>query len=852
MSIIEELAGKTLSDDYFKELFLKAEIKSAYNFFQMQKEKLNAKEFTDILRFADILSRSEDSESKNKAYKIVSLLIDDYKDDPIFRAFSSSILLKLGNFPALSFLENSNNDLDKHSSEMLFERAIKETFQQIPNSNFIFTDSQYAIFEELKNNNHFSFSGPTSLGKSFIIKAFVRFLISEHKGTDNIIILVPTRALINQTVLYLKEEFKDVENYRVLAHPLVPAFYRQENSRYIFVFTPERLLAYLSEPKNPKIDYLFVDEAQKIISEKDTRSPLYYYSILQAERKSIKLFFASPNIPNPEIFLQLFEKNTDEKLSIKNSPVSQNRYFLDLIENKCLLLSEFNTEQSIPIKLENTNFFYWLKTLTGEQKSIVYCNTKEDTINFALQFASTLPDKNNERINEVIDLIKDYLHKKYFLIDCLKKGVAFHFGSLPQRIREKVEKLFEDRDIDYVFCTSTLLEGVNLPAKNIFILSNAIGLTKFSDIDFWNLAGRAGRLTKELSGNIICTRIENKKNRWDKPETDLSVVKDKTIKEINPLIISGRKNFFENIGASLSGEKFTKKNPSNNEISVWNQYANIALIHELRSDDSVLRSNFISKNDRAKKLLQDEKKKNSVPERILAISPMIKAKYQNRIFNSNNLEDEVLPIEINYQTVLDKLKKLSSYYRWDIEESGGRSPMYKSENSLNYYATIMNNWLNSTPLNLMITNAIVFYTKQGVYYIQNQEQPFDASNPYHINFVINELITNIDNILRFKFKNYFENFYLLLDKKLGSKNAGVNWSEYLEYGTTDYKVIELQNIGIPRHLSMFILKKHSDCLTFEERYLVTFNHKKLLDSIDKKSAEFKELNEIFAYEKDKE
>src|SRR5690554_4926897 len=112
MSIIEELAGKTLSDDYFKELFLKAEIKSAYNFFQMQKEKLNAKEFTDILRFADILSRSEDSESKNKAYKIVSLLIDDYKDDPIFRAFSSSILLKLGNFPALSFLENSNNDLD--------------------------------------------------------------------------------------------------------------------------------------------------------------------------------------------------------------------------------------------------------------------------------------------------------------------------------------------------------------------------------------------------------------------------------------------------------------------------------------------------------------------------------------------------------------------------------------------------------------------------------------------------------------------------------------------------------------------------------------------------------------------
>lgn len=852
MNIIEELATKALNDDYFKELFLKAEIKSAHNFFQVPMAELKDKEYTDILRFADILSRSIDSNAKNKAYKIVSLLVEDFKDDPIFIAFSNSILLKLGNFPALSFLEksNSNNDLNKYSSEILFERAIKETFQRIPNSDFVFTDSQYQIFEELKNNNHFSFSGPTSLGKSFIIKAFVRFLISEHKSTDNIIILVPTRALINQTVLYLKEEFKDVENYRVLAHPLVPVFYRQEKSRFIFVFTPERLLAYLSEPKNPKIDYLFVDEAQKIISEKDTRSPLYYYSILQAERKSIKLFFASPNIPNPEIFLQLFEKNTDEKLSIKNSPVSQNRYFLDFTEKRCLLLSESNTEEIIPIKFENTDFFQSLKFLTGEQKSIVYCNTKEDTINFALKFASTLPDKNNERINEVVDLIKDYLHKQYFLIDCLKKGVAFHFGSLPQRIREKVEKLFEDREIDYVFCTSTLLEGVNLPAKNIFILSNAIGLTKFSDIEFWNLAGRAGRLTKELSGNIICTRIENKKNRWDKPETDLLIVKEKAIKEIIPLVISGRQNFFDNIGASLSGEKFTKGKPSSNEISVWNQYANIALIHELRSDDSVLRSNFISKNDKAKKLLQEEKKKNAVPEKILAVSPMIKAKYQNGIFNLNNLADEILPNEIDYQTVLDRLRKLSIYYRWDIEESGGRNPMYKTENSLKYYATIMNNWLNSTPLNLMITNAISFYSTQGFYYVQNQQQPFIASNPHHINFVINELITNIDNILRFKFKNYFENFYLLLEKKLGGKNVGVNWAEYLEYGTTDYQVIELQNIGIPRHLAMFILKNYSDCLTFEERYLIAFNHNKLLDSIDKKSAEFKELKDIFANERD--
>lgn len=850
MKLLTELANETLTDPYFKELFVKAERKLAHNFFGILGTPLTEKEFIDLLRFADILSHSKTDEAKNKSYKVLSLLVDDYSKDQTFKFFANSILVKLGNFPALKFLDSTiGNDLDKFPTEVLFEKAVKEVFQHIPNSEYTFTDSQYEIFEQLKNNNHFSFSGPTSIGKSFIIKAFIRHLIIEHNANDNIIILVPTRALINQTVLYLKEEFKDAKNYRVLSHPLVPLFYQKEKSRYIFVFTPERLLAYLADSSNPKIDYLFVDEAQKIVSEKDSRSPLYYFSILQAERKSIKLFFASPNIPNPEIFLQLFEKSTDEKISVKNSPVSQNRYFLDLVDKKCVMLSEYGDDQVLSVDTSQS-FNHWLKKLTGQNKSIVYCNTKDDTINYAIEFAKTLPDIINPRVNEVINLIKDYLHRQYFLIDCLKKGVAFHFGSLPQRIREKVEKLFDDRDIDYVFCTSTLLEGVNLPAKNIFILSNAIGMTKFTDIDFWNLAGRAGRLTKELSGNIICTKIEQKGNRWENPGKDLDIVRSKEIKDLKPLVIHGQKSFYQNIEASLAGKAFTRKQVSNDEINIWNQYANIALIHELRSDDSVLRSTFIKKSESAKKLLQSEKKKNTVPEKILAGAPMIKARYQNFLFNYKDLESLTLPTEISYSTVLSNLKTISKAYNWAEEESGGRNPMFRTDNSLKYYAVIMTNWINSTPLNLMISNAIQFYAGQGFYYQQNQKQPFISSNPHHINFVINELITNIDNILRFKIKNYFENFYRLALEKLGSEKAGANWAEYLEYGTVDYEVIELQNIGIPRHLAMFILKKHPNCLVFEDRHLVQFDHNKLLNELNQKSDEYLEIKEIFGHDID--
>ena len=78
------------------------------------------------------------------------------------------------------------------------------------------------------------------------------------------------------------------------------------------------------------INYLFVDKAHKIIAEKDSRSPLYYHAILLAERKSIKLYFASPNIPNADVFLQLFEKSVDEQMIIRESPVSQNRFLLTM------------------------------------------------------------------------------------------------------------------------------------------------------------------------------------------------------------------------------------------------------------------------------------------------------------------------------------------------------------------------------------------------------------------------------------------------------------------------------------------------------------------------------------------
>lgn len=85
----------------------------------------------------------------------------------------------------------------------------------------------------------------------------------------------------------------------------------------------------------------------------------------------------------------------------------------------------------------------------------------------------------------------------------IRKGIAYHIGYLPASIRTRIEGLFQSGHITVMFCTSTLLEGVNLPADNLFITDNKIFRSQMSPVDFRNLIGRVGRISYNLYGNVF-------------------------------------------------------------------------------------------------------------------------------------------------------------------------------------------------------------------------------------------------------------------------------------------------------------------------------------------------------------
>lgn len=99
MTWLETMVNRALNDPYLNELTRKLELKYAHNFlYQKDDIVLTEKEFDDVLRFADILSRSSEAEGRNKAYKIISLLYDAYKDDIQFQYYANSILTEIGKF----------------------------------------------------------------------------------------------------------------------------------------------------------------------------------------------------------------------------------------------------------------------------------------------------------------------------------------------------------------------------------------------------------------------------------------------------------------------------------------------------------------------------------------------------------------------------------------------------------------------------------------------------------------------------------------------------------------------------------------------------------------------------------
>lgn len=378
---------------------------------------------------------------------------------------------------------------------------------------------QIEFWNEIDKSDWLYALAPTASGKSFIVFKYILEQIALKKA-KLVIYIAPTRALVAEVEQNFRElssehGIKDISLSSVpindLTHSTAPC---------IYIFTQERLQIFLNGLDNDtKIDILVVDEVQKLSD--GMRGVILQDAIERVLQRanSTKLLFLSPNAENPEFLFKDSPSNVRTHIVDKDQPmVSQNilwasqsgsadtsEWKLELrCQNESKLLGYFNLVDR-PTTIAKKLAFISV-VLTGDNTgSMIYSNEPSEAENIAEFIAELLPYNNNEKLNYLSDLAKDGVHKNFKLVNTVKKGVAFHYGNMPSLLREEIETLFNTGDIRYLICTSTLIEGVNLSCKSIFVQGPKRGRsTPMDDQDFWNLAGRAGRWGKEFQGNIIC------------------------------------------------------------------------------------------------------------------------------------------------------------------------------------------------------------------------------------------------------------------------------------------------------------------------------------------------------------
>lgn len=111
-----------------------------------------------------------------------------------------------------------------------------------------------------------------------------------------------------------------------------------------------------------------------------------------------------------------------------------------------------------------------VQSLAG-RKNIIYLNKPRDIERFALALAELLPNISDPEIDNACTHIGQYMQPQYNLLRCLRKGIIYHHGSVPDAIRIYIERLYKTLPtIKYVVTSSTLLSGINLPAERCSFL----------------------------------------------------------------------------------------------------------------------------------------------------------------------------------------------------------------------------------------------------------------------------------------------------------------------------------------------------------------------------------------------
>ena len=490
----------------------------------------------------------DNSDSINQLRDLVCWISDknEYKDNPTVVE-----LLYIASQKMRVFGYNKLNGFEKDPSAAIGSiydvgnQAIQRLYQSNCDNKITLDKTQKEVVDLFQSlaPRRLLVSAPTSYGKTFLMREIIFLNRNRYK---NILLVFPTVALLLENAGVMAWFVKTYNlDYHVIKTVDDSCAY---DGNKIFVFTPERALQLLASFPDMNIDFFFFDEVYKIDEDycNDELDEKTDDEVIKEKLKQKDTFLSEDRGKTFRIALYLLSKTVDEYY-LAGPNLSQDHFGTGIkryLENNHITVKEIvfeptlritvnayttKIEEKLPLSLsqpESKGLVRVSSAINDKIKDVVsyidsqdygqtllYCTTPAKAIEYSNKLSNALGETNAfERFPDDFKRFINHIRKEYdidhstdewSLIKVLKNGFGMHHGKLPKYIQREILEQFNKRTFNTLFCTSTIVEGVNTDAKNMIILNSSKGRQKLSPFDIKNIKGRAGRYHHCFVGRVF-------------------------------------------------------------------------------------------------------------------------------------------------------------------------------------------------------------------------------------------------------------------------------------------------------------------------------------------------------------
>jgi len=378
---------------------------------------------------------------------------------------------------------------------------------------------------------------PTSSGKTMIAQFRMLQALNQFDAERGwIAYLAPTRALVKQTMVRLRRDFRPLEIGVESVSPAlevdgIEASMLTDEDRgrqfRVLVTTPEKLDLMIRSGWEEKIGrpltLVVVDEAHNLASPRRGLKLELLLATINRECRYAQFLLLTPFIDNAGQIARWLAPDSHKDVGLALDWAPNDRVIaiaepertdgpggfrvklstLHTTKETLVIPEELRLQEARPLGLSwsQAKAQGALAAATAQQLRrrgtvIILADKPRNTWTLAARFkAAEKRSQMSPEIRTAQRFLANELGEEFPLVSLLDHGVGVHHAGMSDEARALVEWLTENGHLDVLVATTTIAQGVNFPVSGVVMASHQYPYGQdMPPEDFWNIAGRAGRV----------------------------------------------------------------------------------------------------------------------------------------------------------------------------------------------------------------------------------------------------------------------------------------------------------------------------------------------------------------------